>query len=35
MIWITIDLGGKFDVNLARTTPLLPWGLVTLPQMHR
>ena len=32
---VTIDFGGRFEVNLARTTPLLPWGLVTLPQMQR
>ena len=28
-------LGGRLDLNLARTTPLLPWGRVTLPQMTR
>jgi len=26
-------LGGKFDKNLALTTPFLPWALVTLPQI--
>lgn len=26
-------LGGKFLTKLALTTPLLPWVLVTLPQM--
>lgn len=30
-----IDFGGRLDLNLALTTPLLPWGLVTLPQMQR
>lgn len=29
------DLGGRLLRNLARTTPLLPCGLVTLPQMTR
>ena len=29
------DLGGRLDLNLARTTPLLPCGRVTLPQMTR
>lgn len=33
--FFTMDLGGKFDLNLARTTPLLPWGRVTFPQMQR
>lgn len=28
------DRGGRLLVNLARTTPLLPCGLVTLPQIH-
>jgi len=32
---ITMDFGGRLDLNLARTTPLLPWGLQTLPQMQR
>jgi hypothetical protein len=32
---LTMELGGRFDRNLARTTPELPCGRVTLPQMHR
>lgn len=31
----TMDLGGKLEVNLARTTPVLPCGLETFPQMQR
>ena len=31
----TIDFGGRLDLNLARTTPLLPCGRVTFPQMQR
>ena len=27
-------LGGKFLANLAITTPLSPWALAILPQMH-
>jgi len=28
-------MGGRFFWNLARTVPVLPWGRITLPQMHR
>jgi hypothetical protein len=31
----TREAGGRFLRNLARTTPLLPWGRATLPQVHR
>jgi len=27
--------GGKLDLNFDLTTPLLPWGRVTRPQMTR
>eukprot|EP00312_Isochrysidales_sp_CCMP1244_P007795 CAMPEP_0196683194 /NCGR_PEP_ID=MMETSP1090-20130531/9728_1 /TAXON_ID=37098 /ORGANISM="Isochrysis sp, Strain CCMP1244" /LENGTH=48 /DNA_ID= /DNA_START= /DNA_END= /DNA_ORIENTATION= len=30
-----MDEGGRFFRNLARTTPLLPCALQTLPQMTR
>ena len=30
-----IEHGGRFLRNFARTTPLLPCGLQTLPQMTR
>ena len=29
-----IALGGKFLANLAITTPLSPWALAILPQIH-
>jgi hypothetical protein len=32
---ITIDLGGRLDLNFARTIPLLPCGLITLPHKQR
>ena len=31
---LTMDYGGRLDLNLARTTPELPCGRVTLPKMH-
>lgn len=34
-LFLTREAGGRFLRNLARTTPLLPCGLVTLPQMVR
>lgn len=31
----TMDFGGRLDLNLARTTPLLPCGRATFPHMQR
>lgn len=28
-------MGGRLEVNLALTTPTLPWARITRPQMHR